>query len=74
MAGRTEVTVVPKRIGGSLALFLPAAVVKREAIREGVPLRIDIRPGGKSEVLGALKRKGGHRPFDRHEEGLWPDE
>ena len=74
MAEPAEVTVIPKRIGGILALFLPAEVVKRKGIREGVPVRIAISQEGKSKALGALKRKGRHRPFDRHSEGFWPDE
>ena len=73
-AAAAEVTVVPKRIGGSVALFLPAEVVKRSGIREGVPVRIAISKDGRSEALGALKRKGRHKPFDRHAEGFWPDE
>lgn len=69
-----EVTVVPKRIGGSLAVFLPADVVRREGIREGMPIRIVIAGKQRPKVLGLLKDKVPYEPFDRHKEELWPDE
>jgi len=69
-----EVTAVPKRIGGSLAVFLPADVVRREGIREGVPIRIVIAEKQRPKVLGLLKGKVPYEPFDRHKEERWPDE
>jgi len=68
-----EVTVVPKRIGGSLAVFLPAEFVRREGIREGQPLRIAVKGKGKHPALGLLRHIP-YEPFDRHKEELWPDE
>jgi hypothetical protein len=67
-----EVTVIPKRIGGSVAVFLPAEVVRREGIREGVPVRLTVGRPGKPRVLGLLKGKLPYEPFDRHKEGFWP--
>ena len=67
-----EVIVIPKRIGGSVAVFVPAEVVRREGIREGVPVRISVERRGKPRVLGLLKGKLPYEPFDRHKEGLWP--
>ena len=67
-----EVTVVPKRIGGSVAVFLPADAVRREGIREGVPVRITVERRGKPRALGLLKGEIPYEPFDRHKEGLWP--
>lgn len=61
-----EVTVVPKRIGGSLAVFLPAEFVRREGIREGQPVRIAVREKGRHPALGLLKHIP-YEPFDRHE-------
>ena len=73
MAQQSEVTVIPKKIGGSMALFLPAEVVKRRRIKEGIPVRVTISADKKTKVLGVLKKRGRHRPFDRHAEGFWPD-
>lgn len=74
MSATDEVTVVPKRIGGSLAIFLPAEVVRREDLRPGVPVRIVIQRPDRSAALGLLKGKGKFTPFDRHQEGLWPED
>jgi antitoxin component of MazEF toxin-antitoxin module len=73
MAQQSEVTVIPKRIGGSMAIFLPAEVVRRRRIKEGVPVRVTISADKKTRVLGALKRRTRHRRFDRHAEGFWPE-
>jgi len=69
-----EVTVVPKRIGGSLAFFLPAELVRREGIEEGVPVRVAVVNRPRPRVRGLLKGKVRYEPFDRHAEELWPDE
>ncbi|MBM4250130.1 MAG: hypothetical protein FJ149_12055 [Euryarchaeota archaeon] len=74
MARNIAVTVIPRKIGGSITLFLPASVVKRHRIREGVPVRVAINPPRRrARVLGVLKRGRRHVPFDRHAEGFWPD-
>ena len=73
MAAQSEVTVIPKRIGGSMAIFLPADVVKRRKIKEGVPVRVTISADKKTKVLGVLKRRKRHGAFDRHAEGFWPE-
>jgi hypothetical protein len=65
-APEAEVTVVPKRIGGSLAVFLPADFVRREGIREGQPVRIVVKEKGRHPALGILKHIP-YEPFDRHE-------
>lgn len=74
MTAPNEVTVVPKRIGGSLAIFLPAEIVRREDIHDGVPVRILIRRTSRTAAFGLLRGKGKYTPFDRHKEGLWPEE
>jgi len=77
MARKTSevaVTVVPKRIGGSLAVFLPAEFVRREGIREGQAIQVVVRAKGKPSVLGILKGRVPYEPFDRHAEGFEPDE
>ena len=61
-----EVEVVPKRIGGSLAVFLPADFVRREGIREGQPVRLLLKEKGRHPALGLLKHIP-YEPFDRHE-------
>lgn len=68
-----EVTVVPKRIGGSLAFFVPADVARREGIREGVPVRVTIEKKGRPKALGLLKGRVPYEPFERRKEGFWPD-
>ncbi|HEV8360883.1 MAG TPA: AbrB/MazE/SpoVT family DNA-binding domain-containing protein [Candidatus Thermoplasmatota archaeon] len=69
-----ELTVVPKRIGGSLAVFLPAEVVQREGIVEGRPVRIRVQRDLRPSPLGLLKGKVGYEAFDRRKEGFWPAE
>jgi hypothetical protein len=61
-----EVMVVPKRIGGSLAVFLPADFCRREGIREGQPIRIVFKERGRHPALGILKHVP-YEPFNRHE-------
>lgn len=72
-APMVELTVVPKKIGGSIAVFLPAEVAKREGIEEGVPVRIIVEKQDRTAVVGFLKGKLPYEPFDRHKEGLWPE-
>ena len=67
-----EVTVVPKRIGGSLAIFIPMEIVREEGIEAGVPVRVSLKRRRKIRALGYLKGKVPYEPFDRHKEGLWP--
>lgn len=69
-----DLTVVPKRIGGSLAVFIPADVARAEGIEEGKPVHLTVRPVPKrAEIFGLLKgRLGPYR--SRAEEGDWPDE
>ena len=61
-----DVMVVPKRIGGSLAVFLPADFCRREGIREGQPIRIAFKERGRHPALGILKHIP-YEPFNRHE-------
>ena len=70
----TELVAVPKRIGGSLAVFLPAEVVRRERIREGVPIRVVVERRAKPQVLGLLKGVVPYEPFSRRKERWYPDE
>ena len=67
-----EVTVIPKRIGGSLAFFIPADIVRQEGIEPGVPVRVTLKRRRRVRALGYLKGKVPYTPFDRHEEGFWP--
>lgn len=69
-----EVTVVPKRIGGGLAVFLPADFVRREGINAGQPIRIVVKAKGRHPALGILKGLVPDEPFDRHAEGFERDE
>ena len=69
-----EVKVVPKRIGGSVAVFLPADFVRREGIHEGQAIWITVKRKGRPPVLGILKGVVPYEPFDRHAEGFEPDE
>lgn len=68
-----ELTLVPKRIGGSVHVIIPADVARREGIQEGVPVRITITRD-KPKALGLLKDLFHGEHFNRHEEGLYPDE
>lgn len=68
-----ELTLTPKRIGGSVHVIIPADVARREGIQEGVPIRIIIEKA-KPRALGLLKDVLHGEHFDRHKDGLYPDE
>jgi antitoxin component of MazEF toxin-antitoxin module len=74
MPPQPDFTAVPKRIGGSLAMFIPARVARRRKIREGDPVKVSVEPALAVPALGALKRRKRHKAFDRHEEGFWPED
>lgn len=66
-----DLTVVPKRIGGSLAVFIPAEVARAEGIEEGKPVKLTVRPlRSRADVLGKHRGIGS---FHRAREGLWDD-
>lgn len=67
-----ELVVTPKRIGGSLAIFIPADVARQEGIQEGRPVQVTLKIPDRSKVFGLLKGKLG--PYrSRAEEGLYRD-
>lgn len=67
-----ELTAVPKRIGGSIAVFIPADIAKAEGIQEGKPVHITVRAiHRRAEVFGRLR--GLNARFQRRREGDWPD-
>lgn len=68
-----ELTLTPKRIGGSVHVIIPADVARREGIREGVPVRVTIEKI-KPRALGLLKDIFHGEHFDRTEEGLYPED
>jgi len=74
MPRQPDFTAVPKRIGGSLAMFIPARVARKRKLREGVPVSVSVEPAQAISALGALKQRKRHKAFDRHEEGFWPEE
>ena len=62
-----------KRVGNSLAVFLPAAKVREAGIKEGDNLTVRIELNSE-EPLGLMKRMGfGFAPYSRREEGVWRD-
>lgn len=66
-----ELTVVPKRVGGSICVFIPADVAREEGIQEGKPIRVTVRAvRRRAEVVGKHRGIGG---FQRSKEGLWGD-
>ena len=64
-----HLTAPVKRVGNSLALFIPADKAREARIREGDIVEAELEPKG-PELLGMFKGMG---PFDRHAEGLWRD-
>ncbi|MHB8585990.1 MAG: AbrB/MazE/SpoVT family DNA-binding domain-containing protein [Thermoplasmatota archaeon] len=66
-----ELTLTPKRIGGSVHVIIPADIARREGIREGVPVRITIEKS-RPKALGLLKDVLHGQHFDRAEEALYP--
>ena len=74
MSDSGELTVVPKKIGGSLAIFIPADAARDQDLKPGIPIRITIHRPSRTAVLGFLKGKIKYTPFDRHVEGDYPDD
>ena len=74
MSDSGELTVVPKKIGGSLAIFIPAEAVREGDLKPGIPIRITIHRPSRTAVFGMLTGKAKFGPFNRHEEGFWPDD
>jgi antitoxin component of MazEF toxin-antitoxin module len=66
-------TAVPQKIGDRLAVVIPDEVAERCDVHEGVAIRVSIGTRSPASLLGMLKKKGENDPFDRHEEGFWPD-
>ena len=64
-----HLTAPVKRVGNSLAIFIPADKAREASIREGDIVEADVEPQG-PELLGMFK---GMAPFDRHKEDLWRD-
>lgn len=55
-----ELVALPKKVGGSLAIFLPAEVVRQEGLEEGKPVFVTVRPtrlGKATDALGAMRGK-----------------
>lgn len=70
-AKEIRVTGRVKRVGNSMAFFIPAAQAKKAGIIEGQTVDATIRPKV-PEVFGLLKDRP-YIPFDRRKEGLWRD-
>jgi antitoxin component of MazEF toxin-antitoxin module len=64
-----HLTAAVKKVGNSLAIFIPADKAREARIREGDVVEVDLEPQG-PELLGMFK---GMKPFDRHKEDLWRD-
>lgn len=60
-----------RRVGNSLAFFIPAADARAAGLHEGDPVDVHIRRG-LPQPLGLLKDLE-HTPFDRRGEDLWRD-
>lgn len=69
-----ELTLTPKKIGGSWHVIIPVEAARRERLREGVPVHVVIEPKGRPRALGLLRGKVAHKPLVRRKEGDWPDE
>lgn len=61
-----------KRVGNSLALFVPAAEVRRARLREGQTVEAVLRPV-RPELLGLLKGVLPYEPYERRKEGIARD-
>lgn len=68
-----DLTLTPKRIGGSIHVIIPADIARREGIAEGVPVRISINRE-KPKALGLLRDLFHGQHFSRRDEGLYPTE
>lgn len=53
-----------KRVGNSLAVFIPADEARRAGISEGSMVEVDVRPR-LPPILGMLKRETKSAPFRR---------
>ena len=74
MPRQPDFTAIPRRIGGSLAMFIPARVAKKQKLREGVPVQVSVAPAQAVSALGALRQRKRHEAFNRHKEGFWPED
>ena len=64
-----------KRVGSSLAIFVPAKEVKRAHLKADRDVVIDVREEPDEASLGFLKRRGLNRKdFDTMDEDLYPDD
>lgn len=51
-----DIVVVPKRVGGSLSVIIPAEVVRQEGLEEGKPVLLSVRPmRPRAEAFGKLR-------------------
>lgn len=67
----SEVTVPAKNIGGSIAVFIPAEIARREGIVAGKLVHLTVHAvRRRAEVLGKHRGIGS---FERAREGLWGD-
>ena len=64
-----------KKVGSSLAIFVPAAEVRRTHLNPDRDVVLDIREVPDEPSLGFLKRRGlTKKTFERMDEELYPDD
>ncbi|MCA1811253.1 MAG: hypothetical protein LC623_04490 [Halobacteriales archaeon] len=66
-----SLTAPVKRVGNSLAIFIPADKARSAHLKEGDTVHAVLKPEA-PEVLGLLQHLG-LGPFSRRDEGLWHD-
>lgn len=75
MSGADDIRVVGqvRRVGNSLAFFIPADEARKARLHEGETVDVRIRKEVPSP-RGLLSEEGlAYEPFDRSEEALWRD-
>ena len=66
-----------RRVGHSIAIFVPPKDVRRGRLRPGTDVTLDVHDRTEEPVLGFLKRRGvAHRELadPKAEREMWPDD
>ena len=66
-----EVDTAVKKVGNSLAVFIPADKARAGGLREGALVHVVLDAAPKT-MLGLLKGTA-YEPFDRRKDGMWHD-
>lgn len=70
--GTLELDTAVRKVGNSLAIFLPADQARAAGLQEGSPVHAVVDPNP-PDILGLLRGMVPYEPFERRKEGSWRD-